>query len=636
MRTDSVELVNMPFGPLNTPSLALSTIKPILKMKGIDCNVRYLNISFAEAMGENIYHYIACGLPRSQDLVGEYIFSKALFGDESVGEDMFLAYLCKVHHAGRGHRSGGRAHELIADLHANLHIYRNAAVDFVRQQANILADMDTCIFGFTSVFQQNTPSLALAKRVKALRPDVSILLGGANLEGEMGQAIFDQFSFVDCVVSGEAEPVIVEVIRALNDRRVPNSLPGVHFRAPEARSGTISAPMMLGAMDELPIPDYEDFFTAIQFRTLPVAPRLLFETSRGCWWGEKHHCTFCGLNGQSMKFRSKSPNIVIDQLSSIARSHPGISVSMTDNIIDYRYIQSVLPLLQQIYEEIDIFYEVKSNLRKEQLSAISASNIKVIQPGIESSDDEILFLMKKGVSGLQNIQLLKWSLEFGILPAWNFLWGFPGESPLAYHKMANLIPSLTHLTPPQGIGRIRIDRFSPYFRDRSLGFVNIRPCEAYYLVYPLTAEFIRNVAYFFEGDVEKGVDATEYTSEVSEKVREWKDNSDSVLAFIDLGELGALILDTRFTTDCHISLLNPVAKELLLSGDSVCGIDKAISSLESRHSRERIEAELASLERRRLIVVDGERFLTLSPMASDKYPGREFLRSIDLGKLRYA
>jgi radical SAM superfamily enzyme YgiQ (UPF0313 family) len=33
---------------------------------------------------------------------------------------------------------------------------------------------------------------------------------------------------------------------------------------------------------------------------------LLFEASRGCWWGAKHHCTFCGLNGLSMTFRSKS------------------------------------------------------------------------------------------------------------------------------------------------------------------------------------------------------------------------------------------------------------------------------------------------------------------------------------------
>lgn len=31
---------------------------------------------------------------------------------------------------------------------------------------------------------------------------------------------------------------------------------------------------------------------------------LLYEASLGCWWGEKHHCTFCGLNGTTMKFRA--------------------------------------------------------------------------------------------------------------------------------------------------------------------------------------------------------------------------------------------------------------------------------------------------------------------------------------------
>ena len=42
--------------------------------------------------------------------------------------------------------------------------------------------------------------------------------------------------------------------------------------------------------------------------------------------------------------------------------------------------------------------------------------------------------MKKGVSGLQNIQLLKWCKEIGVEPLWNFLLGFPGESPDDYRQ----------------------------------------------------------------------------------------------------------------------------------------------------------------------------------------------------------
>jgi radical SAM superfamily enzyme YgiQ (UPF0313 family) len=38
------------------------------------------------------------------------------------------------------------------------------------------------------------------------------------------------------------------------------------------------------------------------------------ETARGCWWGAKHHCTFCGLNQNDMAFRAKSPQCAMDEL----------------------------------------------------------------------------------------------------------------------------------------------------------------------------------------------------------------------------------------------------------------------------------------------------------------------------------
>ena len=54
-----------------------------------------------------------------------------------------------------------------------------------------------------------------------------------------------------------------------------------------------------------------------------------------------------------------------------------------------------------------MFYEVKSNLRKEDVRQLREAGVVAIQPGIESLSDEVLRIMRKGVSALQNIQLLK-------------------------------------------------------------------------------------------------------------------------------------------------------------------------------------------------------------------------------------
>ena len=121
--------------------------------------------------------------------------------------------------------------------------------------------------------------------------------------------------------------------------------------------------------------------------------------------------------------------------------------------------------------EVELFYETKANLKKEQVRALRDAGVTQIQPGIESFSDSVLTLMRKGVTGLQNIQLLKWCTELVVRPYWNVLWGFPGEPAADYERMANIVPLLTHLAPPIGFGGLRLDRFSPNFFDAaSLGF----------------------------------------------------------------------------------------------------------------------------------------------------------------------
>jgi magnesium-protoporphyrin IX monomethyl ester (oxidative) cyclase len=60
---------------------------------------------------------------------------------------------------------------------------------------------------------------------------------------------------------------------------------------------------------------------------------LLLETSRGCWWGAKQHCTFCGLNGGAMAFRSKSAERVVEEIRYLRDRYGVESLSVVDNIL---------------------------------------------------------------------------------------------------------------------------------------------------------------------------------------------------------------------------------------------------------------------------------------------------------------
>ena len=100
--------------------------------------------------------------------------------------------------------------------------------------------------------------------------------------------------------------------------------------------------------------------------------------------------------------------------------------------------------------DLSLFYETKANLRKDQVALYRAAGLTAIQPGIESLSTPVLKLMRKGVSALQNLQLLKWCSEYGIDAKWNFLAGFPGEAPEWYAGLPELVRKVRHLCRRSG------------------------------------------------------------------------------------------------------------------------------------------------------------------------------------------
>ena len=92
------------------------------------------------------------------------------------------------------------------------------------------------------------------------------------------------------------------------------------------------------------------------------------------------------------------------------------------------YYRTVLPELAERKLGVTFFYEIKSNLKKKQVKLLADAGILTVQPGVESFSSHVLKLMRKGVTAIQNIQMLKWCREYGVDVAWNLLYGFPGEN----------------------------------------------------------------------------------------------------------------------------------------------------------------------------------------------------------------
>lgn len=608
-----VVFISMPFGPRHQPSLALSLLKAALTSAGHDSQVRYFTLDFAREIGGGVYDAVCQGSPTTP--AGEWIFASSLFGDVPDGAAAFL-----------------RTCVTEPEFAEQLLNARMRASDFLERAQDEILTLRPQIVGFSSSFQQHVASLSLARLLKQSRPELRIIFGGANCEAVMGAETIRRFAFVDAVVSGEADSVIVDLVRRLLRQESIDDINGVYTRANlngvELDGYPTGGPVL--EMDALPYPDCADYFdqlAELQDSSNDTRPRLLLEMSRGCWWGEKHHCTFCGLNGTTLQFRRKSAERGIAELEHLVQKYGVRAVEFVDNILDMRYFNDFIPALIKRNLGLELFFEIKANLKKEQLLMLRAAGARAVQPGIESLNSSVLALMDKGVRGLQNVQLLKWCRELGMLPHWNVIWGFPDEKESDYTVLAEQIPHLSHLTPPGHAGLLRLDRFSPNFDDaHARGLRQVRPHDAYRYVYDLPEPAIANLAYYFTFTYADARKPDSYTEALSRAIRHWReDHSCSELISVDCdGSL--LIIDCRPKVGPAVRTLAGLDRILYLQCDTATAITRLIE-LAAEHGeslkREDLERRLEPLLRSGLMMREGNMYLSLAIPVGDFVPRGE-------------
>jgi ribosomal peptide maturation radical SAM protein 1 len=478
--------------------------------------VLYANILLASVIGEEAYAKIAAAPVGS--FAGDRFFAQCAFGlpplgrragrmfgaDWVIGRDKdweispdFDCFDCKKPIT-------------ISELR-RLERYAKGYVDSI---ARAVIERRYRIVGCNTTFQQTSASVALLNRIKTLSKDTVTILGGANCEGEMALGIASLPSAVDYIFSGESEVTFPQFVRAILAGQPPQD------RLIQGEPCT--------NLDSLPTPTYAEFYEQRKwFLPMSKVParetKIPYEASRGCWWGQKHHCVFCGQNGGTITYRQKSPDRVIEDLRSLLENHPTRKLIMTDNVIPHVYFRGLLPRLAAEFQQVDIFYATKANLSLPNVLALKRAGITSIQPGIESLSTRLLTLMNKGVRARQNLMLLRYARAAGLDLDWALLWGFPGDDVEAYQETLAILPLLHHLQPPYGMVHLSIERFSPYFSEPAkFGVRKIKPLTGYYDFLPKGAEADR-IAYHFTATYRSGAhDHVDVIHKLWRETRRWQ------------------------------------------------------------------------------------------------------------------
>ncbi len=515
-----ISLINMPFANLGLPSIALTQLKAVVYEKlqdQVTVEILYLTLDFAKYMGVELYDYLTNSMESLNTGLGDWVFRQVMSPGLPDNTEKYMAR----YFPGRSPQTL-QLRESVARIRSGL----GAFMDELIEKYDLTR---SAIVGCTSMFMQNAASFAMARKLKQRNPDIITVIGGANCEFPMGAVLAERIEAIDFVFSGPALKSFPQFLRhwLAGDLNACRSIRGVFSRgkpSPSAGPETIGEDLSI----DTPVPlDFEPFLKQFEeyFPNINVKPVLPIETSRGCWWGERSHCTFCGLNGVSMGYRAMKPDLAIELFNSLFRYSGKVSrITVVDNILPKNYLHEVLPFLNTP-QDMEIFYEVKADLKEQDIATLAKARVKQIQPGIEALATSTLKLMKKGTTVFQNIQLLKMCARYGVTPHWNLLLGFPGEGQESYKRYVEVIPLLTHLQPPSGAFPVRFDRFSPYFYMADSYKLDLHPLDFYSFIYPLEETDLKGLAYYFSDHnvtAEYFTVMAKWVGKVRARVTEWQ------------------------------------------------------------------------------------------------------------------
>ena len=183
----------------------------------------------------------------------------------------------------------------LASLAGNVDAHHRISIaDLILVQGRVKAtverlvhDLQPDVVGLSVMTFQRTTALALAQLIRALRPQVRIVVGG--YDPSLAPHAYTHCPDVDMIVRGEGERTLNELLRALECGARLDAIAGLAYRTPDGFTFNAPRPIARLASDPLRLPNRGA--RVLGGYTLLGRPIDVVETSRGC----TYDCSFCSI-----------------------------------------------------------------------------------------------------------------------------------------------------------------------------------------------------------------------------------------------------------------------------------------------------------------------------------------------------
>ncbi len=276
-------------------------------------------------------------------------------------------------------------------------------------------------------YQQYRKGLSLASHIKKAKNKPLFVLG-AHGPSAAPDFFLEKYQ-ADIVIRGEGERIFVNLLISLNENRDFRKLPGISWREDQKYFSNPDE-ALIEKIDELPVPAW-DLFPMEHYvldkvnaakhtdRCFPVL------ASRGC----PQKCNFCYRMYEG--YRLRSVENVLQEIRELKERYGITYITFVD--------ENLMSSPQRALAFCEGFKKAQLNIRwdcmgrlnvakREVLKAMKEAGCTYINYGIESVDQTSLDLMQKDLQVKEIFEGIDQTIEAGIYPGLNVIWGNIGDN----------------------------------------------------------------------------------------------------------------------------------------------------------------------------------------------------------------
>jgi len=293
--------------------------------------------------------------------------------------------------------------------------------EFAEIAAFAIAEKPADVYAFSSICSSYPLTLRIAERVKAIRRESWILLGGPQAS-VVDIGTLRVFPFVDFILRGEAEQTLPLLLDQLGSEQRLDQVPGLSYRREGQPRRNANAPVIVN-LDALPSPAYH------LTEDLRGVDRAALELGRGCPFA----CTFCSTNDFFRRnFRLRSPERVLSDMRMIARTYAIRHFKLVHDMftVDRRRVAAFCEAMIASGEQFTWSCSARTDCVDQELLALMArGGCRGIFFGVETGSERMQKIIDKHLCPKRAEEVIDETERLGIHSTVALITGFPEETP---------------------------------------------------------------------------------------------------------------------------------------------------------------------------------------------------------------